>query len=92
MWSGKLCTIVGLSAILSCITLGSAEAERINYAVNGHKYWYNSKSKHGKELAAKRLARGGGAGHPTDHVPRRSRWRARMERLRRSGWREPSVA
>jgi hypothetical protein len=54
MFPRTLTALLGLSALGVCTTLSGAEAGRIYYTKNGHKYWFNTNSPRGKALAATR--------------------------------------
>ena len=56
MFPRTLTALLGLSALGVCTTLSGAEAGRIYYTKNGHKYWFNTNSPRGKALAATRAA------------------------------------
>jgi hypothetical protein len=56
MFPLKMPALVALSAFGVCATFGSAEAGRIYYTKNGHKYWFDINSPRGKALVAKRAA------------------------------------
>jgi hypothetical protein len=56
MFPRTLTALLGLSALGVCTTLSGAEAGRIYYTKNGHKYWFNTNSPRGKALAATRVA------------------------------------
>src|SRR3954454_5731181 len=53
MFPRTLTALLGLSALGVCTTLSGAEAGRIYYTKNGHKYWFNTNSPRGKALAAR---------------------------------------
>ena len=56
MFPRKRAALLGLSILGVCATLSGAEAGRIYYTKNGHKYWFNTDSPRGKALAATRAA------------------------------------
>ena len=56
MFPRTLTALLGLSALGVCTTLSGAEAGRIYYTKNGHKYWFNTNSPRGKTLVATRAA------------------------------------
>jgi hypothetical protein len=56
MFPRTLTALLGFSALGVCTTLSGAEAGRIYYTKNGHKYWFNTNSPRGKALAATRAA------------------------------------
>ena len=56
MFPRQRAAFLGLSALGVCATLSGAEAGRIYYTKNGHKYWFNTNSPRGKALAATRAA------------------------------------
>src|SRR3954449_3744276 len=56
MFPRRLIALLGLSALAVCATFTGADAGRIYYTKNGHKYWFNTNSPRGKALAATRAA------------------------------------
>ena len=56
MFPRRRAALLGLSALGVCTTLSGAEAGRIYYTKDGHKYWFNTNSARGKALAATRAA------------------------------------
>ena len=56
MFPRTLTALLGFSALGVCTTLSGADAGRIYYTKDGHKYWFNTNSPRGKALAATRAA------------------------------------